>query len=385
MNHFKKNKQLFDSKYDRLRDEYLKIENREMAFSSDRSNRTKGLYFSNVDYIESGYGNDDNSNIELIVLEEGIKEIKDRAFYNHKCSELIIPQSVLNIGDDAISSESIRYLELPIHLSYALRHNYMPYLDEFHFKDDRIICKASRDDFNPEIHCIKPKIFIECAHFDLRNIPFETDTDFIEFVHIGKDVLDIDTFNADPLYVKRAFVDKRNPIIRKAGRFIIDKGNNISFVIYKKRVIEIDSSITYVDYLPSIPYLTPLRYDASNNHNFITSNGIIWNSKKRVIYIPDDKEVGLTDCGGFAHNLLVNHSEIEKLIIYKDSNDSLNPMELHNMLSVFLWALERNRFRNNPLTIVLPTNKMYSVFSSFACDDLKIVFDDIESPDCYME
>ena len=101
-------------------------------------------------------------------IPNSVTKIGDQAFYGNKCLSIKVPSSVVDLGSNVFDGWNLKSLTLPTSLSCKIKENRASYLEDVHVKDDEITLKNPRRSFNE--YDTEPGGFS-----DVNNVYIETD------------------------------------------------------------------------------------------------------------------------------------------------------------------------------------------------------------------
>ena len=343
----------------------------------------KGLYFlSNNKVIEETPYRDFRDNLQVLIFEEGIEEIKDDAFKEHRCEHVVLPSTLKYCGKGAFESNELLSFETPL---CCFKH-YVPYgMREFHFIGDSVVCKATNE------HGMH--VYIKTKDFDYELFDMFPE---LHSVHVSwSDASILASKSVMPRFIDRIYVTSKSKNFYLTTDYLKDKSGNIYFV-KKRKVVKIGPWYNIANQLPMMDYVhgKAIRFDISTNPNFISNpkNKIIKNVDGVIVYIPDEREVSLTSCSVIAPNALMCHQNIENLTIINYDLDMFDVGLFTIALAQFDDYCENNQpidvhRRNKPLIVTVPTDiRFKSVPMWFALSkNVNVIVKNVDEPDVIVE
>ncbi len=341
----------------------------------------KGLYFlSNNQMISKTLVEKCARNLQILLFEEGVVEIEERAFFDHRCEHIVLPSSLKYLGAEAFYSKSLLSIDLPnIFLKEILSNNL---LNEFHFVGDYLFCKKNT--------LGGQHIYIKTTDFDYDLFELFED---LSSVHISTpDASILLKTSVVPKLINTIYVSSKSMNFEHTTEYLKDLSGNIIFV-KKKKKIAFGPWYTYISAFPEMEYMSKksIEYSIFANPNFAWNHGIIKNNFRMVVYIPNKKKIMLNSCELFSPNVLINHFDIEELIIINYNLDLFDVSTLVIALQLFEESCKNPKTAylhwKRPLNIIVPKDSKFgSIPLLFGSSNyMRIKVEDVDEPDEFIE
>lgn len=372
------NKAEFETLRKRYSPAYQYVSNGQLEYP-DYEQDIKGLYFlSNNKVIEEYPFRYFARNLQVIIFEEGIEAISEGAFEGHRCTTIVVPDSVTYLGSRALFGKDLLSITAPKDfwkdiLSYEL-------FNEFHLGNSQITYKVSKK--------YGQHLYIKSDEFDYDDFKL---FDYLSSIHISAaNVLITCKKPIMPELIDDIYVANCSLNYEHTNEYLKDMSGNVLFVKIKEHIVFgpwYTSSLVF----PAIQYMPrskrTIKYDIAFNSNFHWDHDTIKNVYDMVVYIRNKKKILLTGCRFFAPNVLINHHDIEELVVINYDIESFDVASFIIAMQWYEMECEKDPyFRKRTPTIIVPTDSRFAAVHSLgkSLQYLNVKVADVDEPDEYI-